>query len=155
MSNLENFSSGTTVLRGNFIHNFIERASRALEQLDFPDEAHAISQIYFGRLKKVTLHDLYWHCCKPVLTEIARRRGFDFDLNTWWKDHEHNKRKSIKSPVHLARNFYIFQKVGLFDFNQQLLIFKVSLKTTTLGMFYQVLQQFLNILGFISNLVIF
>ena len=144
------------VLRGNFIHNYIEKASQALEQLDFPDEARAISQIYFGRLKKVTLHDLYWHCCKPVLTEIARRRAFDFDLNNWWKDYEHNKRKTIKSPVHLARNFYIFQKVSLYDFNQLLLIFKVSLKTATLVKFCQVLQHILNsLLGFIFNLIIF
>lgn len=101
------------VLRGNFIHNFIKSSGQALELLDFPNEARAISQIYFGRLQKVTLHDLYWHCCKPVFEEIARRRDYyNFDVNSWWKYYEHNKKAKIKSPVQVARNFYIEQKVS-------------------------------------------
>lgn len=101
------------MLKDSSIHDFIKSASQALELLDFPDEARAISQIYFGQLKKVTLHDLYWHCCKPVLMEIARRRDYKFDVKSWWKYYEHNKMATLKSPVHVARNFYIFQKVNI------------------------------------------
>jgi hypothetical protein len=100
------------VLKDNSIYNFIQSASQALELLDFPDEARAVSQINFGQLKKVTLRDLYWHSCKPVLVEIARRRDYNFDVNAWWKNYEHNKMATLKSPVHVARNFYIYQKVN-------------------------------------------
>ena len=99
-------------LKENFIQNYVDKIAQSLEELGFPDEAFKISRTNFGGLQ--TLQDFHWISSKPVLEAIARRRGFDFDVDKWWK--ERSKVMRSKSPVQMARNYYIFDEVKqIFD----------------------------------------
>jgi len=99
-----------------FIKNFnvIQHASRSLVQLGFEEEADDLSQISFARSKKsVTLRELLVSCSRPVFKSIARRYNLDVDVDKFLEEY----RKTSKGPVHLARNFYIFDKVTFSSFN--------------------------------------
>jgi hypothetical protein len=107
LSNLKAFSQFR--LKEKFVQNYVSKITKSLEEIGFADEAQLISQSSFDGIK--TLQDLHWILCKPVLEAIARRRGFDVDVDGWWR--ERRKFMRSKSPVQMARNYYIFDEVKM------------------------------------------
>ncbi len=95
-------------LKGNFVDNYVCKIAQSLEELGFPEEACKIKRTNFGGLQ--TLKDLHLISSQPVVEAINRRRGFDVDVESWWK--ERGKAMRPKGPVQIARNYYIFEEVN-------------------------------------------
>ena len=98
----------------NFFYTFlffIQAVVKILDQLEFEEEAFAISRISWSHFDSVTLRDIYRLCNRPIFHGIARRQSFDIDVKDYLMSLERNKLKTMTSPIYLARNYFIFHQV--------------------------------------------
>ena len=96
----------------NFEQNFCQQdVVKTLDELDFSDEAVAISEMSFSRFDSLTMADLFRLSSRHVLEGIAKRQSFKVDVKQYLISLELNKLKTLPSPTHLARNYYIFHQV--------------------------------------------
>ena len=91
---------------------YFQRTRQSLIKLGFEEEAEALSRVAFDPSRKsVSLRELFIETSRPVLEGIARRNNFKVDIDEYLR-RLLSPRKTLRSPVHLARNFYIYDKVS-------------------------------------------
>lgn len=107
LSKMIDFSKGKTPLRGNFIHAYMDKVCQTLEELGLSEEATDIDNINFSQLSEVTLRDIYSICNKTILERIQIRESLDVDVGEIIDSYKKNQTGSPKSPIAVARNYYI------------------------------------------------
>ena len=95
-----------------FLNHWFQQSCQSLNKLGFEEEADALSRIAFAPGRgSFSLRELLVETSRPVLEGLARRSSFNVDVDKYLRDLTAAPRKTPRGPVHLARNFYIFDKV--------------------------------------------
>ena len=91
-----------------------QQAAKSLVLLGFEEEAENLSRTSFSRHKSaLTFSGLVSHCSAPVYDGIARRVDVSVGVvDKLLSDARKSTQKTPRGPVHLARNFYIYDKAS-------------------------------------------
>ena len=94
-----------------------QQAAKSLVLLGFEEEAENLSRASFSRHKSaLTFSGLVSYCSAPVYDGIARRVDVSVGVvDKLLSDARKSTQKTPRGPVHLARNFYIYDKASFLN----------------------------------------